>query len=75
MSKEVIDESVTYPSWWGNQNFHDSHKSNLLKKDFEFYSKYRWSVDPTNPYVWLDKDGRWYKQHSGKVGKEYFVNL
>jgi hypothetical protein len=72
MAKEVIDEPVTYPSWFGNQKFHDSHKSNLLKKDFEFYSKYRWQVDPANPYVWQDKDGRWYEQHSGIKGKVYY---
>jgi hypothetical protein len=72
MIKEVIDEPVTYPSWWGNEKFHDSHKSNLLKKDFEFYSKYRWKVDSTNPYVWQDKDGKWYEQHSGTKGKIYY---
>jgi hypothetical protein len=38
MDKEDIDEEVTYPDWFGNQKFHDSHKSNLLKKDFDFYS-------------------------------------
>jgi hypothetical protein len=43
MDREDIDESVTYPEWWGNKKFHDSHKSNLLKKDFDFYSQYRWS--------------------------------
>jgi hypothetical protein len=45
-----------------------------LKKEPEFYSKYNWSENPTDPYVWLDKEGKWYKQHSGKVGREYFNN-
>jgi hypothetical protein len=72
MDREDIDESVTYPDWWGDKKFHDSHKSNLLKKDFDFYSQYRWSVDPTNPYVWQDKEGKWYEQHSGTKGRVYF---
>jgi hypothetical protein len=72
MDREDIDESVTYPEWWGDKKFHDSHKSNLLKKDFDFYSKYRWNVDPTNPYVWQDKEGKWYEQHSGIKGRVYF---
>ena len=39
MDKEDIDEEeVTYPDWFGNQKFHDSHKSNLLKKDFDVRS-------------------------------------
>ena len=46
--------------------------NNLLKKDFDFYSQYRWTAEPTNPYVWLDKDGRWYEQHSGTKGKVYY---
>jgi hypothetical protein len=70
--KKGIDEVVDYPDWFGNQKFHDSHKSNLLKKDFDFYSQYRWSVDPTNPYVWKDKEGKWYEQHSGTKGRVYF---
>jgi hypothetical protein len=36
MDRGDIDESVAYPDWWGNKKFHDSHKSNLLKKDFDF---------------------------------------
>ena len=72
MNKEVIEENVLYPSWWGNQKFHDSHKSNLLKKDPEFYVQFGWDVNPTNPYVWLDKDGKWYEQHSGQKGKVYY---
>jgi hypothetical protein len=48
---------------------------NLLKKDFEFYSKYRWQVDSTNPYVWMDKEGKWYEQHSGEKGRIYLEEL
>jgi hypothetical protein len=72
MNKEIVEENVIYPEWWGNQKFHDSHKSNLLKKDFEFYSKYNWPVDANKPYVWLDKNGEWYSQHSGQKEKKYY---
>jgi hypothetical protein len=55
--------------------FHSSHRANLLKKEPEFYNQYGWTEDPLDPYVWMDKEGEWYKQHSGKIGREYFVNL
>lgn len=73
MIKEKIDQNVIYPDWWGNKKFHDSHKSNLLKKDFDFYSKYEWNVDPKNPYIWMDQNGKWYEQHSGTKGKIYLT--
>lgn len=41
-----------WPSWLGNENFHASHRSNLLRKDYVFYSKYGWVEDSTLPYVW-----------------------
>jgi hypothetical protein len=71
MKKEVINETIVYPSWFGDKRFHDSHKSNLLKKDFGFYSKNNWNVNPDNPYIWVDESGRWYEQHSGKKGRLY----
>ena len=40
------------PSWLGNTAFHDSHKSNLLRKFPEYYSRYNWSVSNDLPYVW-----------------------
>jgi hypothetical protein len=71
MKKEVILESINYPKWFGDEKFHDSHKSNLLKKDPIFYSKYNWNVNPNNPYIWQDSEGKWYEQYSGKKGRIY----
>jgi len=71
MKKEVILESINYPEWFGDEKFHDSHKSNLLKKDPIFYSKYNWDVNPNNPYIWQDSEGKWYEQYSGKKGRIY----
>ena len=72
MDYEDIDGPVTYPEWWGNKKFHSSHRANLLKKEPEFYNKYGWTEDPSDPYVWMDKDGKWYEQHSGKQGRVYY---
>jgi hypothetical protein len=71
MDKEDVDTVLDYPTWFGNEKFHNSHKSNLLKKDFEFYSQYRWNVDPSDPYVWMDDKCMWYEQNSGKKGRVY----
>lgn len=40
------------PPWLGNPDFHASHRSNLLRKDPEFYGKYGWSEEPNLPYIW-----------------------
>lgn len=42
----------TYPLWLGNEQFHASHRSNLLRKNKEFYSKYGWTEPDNLPYVW-----------------------
>ena len=60
------------PKWFGNNKFHSSHRANLLKKEPEFYVQYGWTEDPMDPYVWVDKEGKWYEQHSGKQGRVYF---
>lgn len=43
------------PPWVGNEAFHASHRSNLLRKDPLFYGKYGWSEPPTLPYIWPAK--------------------
>ena len=41
MQYEEIDPgTVIMPDWFGNEEFHRSHRSNLLRKDFEYYSQY-----------------------------------
>jgi hypothetical protein len=44
--------SAPKPFWFGNAEFHQSHRSNLLRKDPEFYGKYGWVEPLTLPYVW-----------------------
>lgn len=43
---------VRLPPWVGNPAFHQSHRSNLLRKDPAFYGQYGWTVSPDLPYVW-----------------------
>jgi hypothetical protein len=40
------------PPWLGDEGVHASHRSNLLRKDREFYSKYGWAESDDLPYVW-----------------------
>lgn len=45
------------PPWLGNRLFHQSHRSNLLRKLPEHYSKYfEESIANDLPYVWPTKD-------------------
>lgn len=68
-----IESQIVIPPFIGNERFHSSHRANLLKKDSLFYSKYGWKENPQDPYVWLDKNGVWYEQHTGEKGRLYFV--
>jgi hypothetical protein len=40
------------PAWWGNEEFHASHRSNLLRKDPGHYGSFGWSEPADLPYVW-----------------------
>ena len=44
--------SFELPPWLGNEEFHASHRSNLLRKAPEFYGKYEWKEADDLPYVW-----------------------
>jgi hypothetical protein len=41
-----------YPPWVGNRRFHASHRSNLLRKDFRYYSRFGWQEPIDLPYYW-----------------------
>jgi len=48
----IGNNQVTLPPWLGDEDFHTSHKSNLLRKDFDHYSQF-WSDIPNDlEYVW-----------------------
>ena len=64
MKFEITSDKVEYPHWFGNDKFHASHRSNLLRKNKEFYSKFGWKERDDKPYVWIDNDGHLCEQHS-----------
>lgn len=43
---------ITYPHWFGDPDFHASHRSNLLRKDFDYYTRFGWTESPNLPYAW-----------------------
>ena len=40
------------PKWFGDEFFHASHRSNLLRKDPEHYSQFGWHEPNDLDYVW-----------------------
>ena len=52
MKKEIIEGKIEYPHWLGDDKFHSAHRSNLLRKDKEFYSKYMWTESDDMEYYW-----------------------
>jgi hypothetical protein len=53
--EEIDIDSVAMPPWFGLEEFHRSHRSNLLRKDYEYYSQY-FDEDPNLPYYWPAKE-------------------
>ena len=69
---EIYDvNNMVKPHWLGKEEFHSSHRANLLRKDREYYSQFNWKENPENPYVWHDKEGLWYEQHVGTGERLY----
>ena len=63
--------NIIKPHWLGKEEFHSSHRANLLRKDREYYSQFNWQENPESPYVWHDKEGLWYEQHVGTGQRLY----
>ena len=51
MPFESILVETKMPPWIGDERLHRSHRSNLLRKDWEYYSVY-FNEDPSLPYFW-----------------------
>ncbi len=45
---------VEWPRWWGDDRVHESHRSNLMRKDSDWYCQF-WSCPNDLPYVWPTK--------------------
>jgi Pyrimidine dimer DNA glycosylase len=48
-------EELVMPKWFGLEKFHRSHRSNLLRKDYEYYSQY-FNEDINLEYYWPPKE-------------------
>ena len=52
---------IGMPKWIGDERLHSSHRANLLRKDYEFYSKYGWDENHIEywkmPYWWGEEYG------------------
>ena len=46
------DASFMDPAWNRNENLHAAHRSNLLRKNPEWYGKFGWTEPDNLPYVW-----------------------
>lgn len=51
MKKREVTFPVRYPDWL-NDVFCASHRSNLLRKNKEWYSQFRWTESDNMPYIW-----------------------
>jgi ribosomal protein L27 len=43
---------IVLPAWFGDDEFHASHRSNLLRKDGEWYGQFGWEEPDNLEYVW-----------------------
>lgn len=47
-----VEQKYNIPHWIGRNEFHASHRSNLLRKDFNYYSKFGWKECNSLDYIW-----------------------
>jgi len=43
---------VVFPPWFGDEDFHASHRSNLLRKKPEWYGRMGWAEHDNLEYIW-----------------------
>lgn len=49
----LVDHSqLVMPPWFGDPDFHASHRSNLLRKDAVHYGKFGWVEPHDLEYIW-----------------------
>lgn len=51
----IFMENLIVKPIWLTEQFCSAHRSNLLRKDFTFYSKYGWTEDTEQDYIWPTK--------------------
>jgi hypothetical protein len=55
-ARERDERIVPYPRWFRSKRFHSSHRSNLLRKDYNHYSRFGWMEPIDLPYHWPVSD-------------------
>ena len=68
-----VSAYVDMPSWLGDLDLHASHKSNLLRKDPEFYGQYGWNEPHDLDYVWPTPESAFNTHWLQKVMNQYNV--
>ena len=72
MRKELITEEIVMPVWFGDEEFHKSHRANLIRKKPDYYRAQHWNDNPNLPYRWYDMDKQqWYDQTAGTKDRIY----
>lgn len=56
MQLEFVEIPITYPKWFFYEDLFASHRSNLLRKNFAYYSQFGWQEKDNLPYIWPTKD-------------------
>lgn len=55
---DIKEAIIVMPPWLGDERLHSSHRANLLRKDYNFYSKYNWKEKYINyeliDYFWCN---------------------
>ena len=49
---ETSSREIVFPEVFGDETFHASHRSNLLRKDSIYYSQFGWNEPHNLSYVW-----------------------
>lgn len=52
-----IEKPVILPHWFRDERFFASHRSNLLRKNAEWYGQFGWKEPNNLPYFWPTKEG------------------
>lgn len=61
------DADLGRPPWLGDERLHASHRSNLLRKDPDYYEQHGWDVPDDLEYFWPSKHSD-YAHHFQKYG-------
>jgi hypothetical protein len=55
IENNLLKKELTYPKWLNNKKFHSAMRSNLLRKDKKYYSKFGWKEKDNLLYYWIIK--------------------